>query len=177
MFSTQYTTQNGKHTRESILSQCESHSYNSSLSEYKSLSFHIHINIDPNRNQIIPNLLRTKLLIASKHISRHALVIMKKRTKMHVIVWLHESKQSIQRLALPHQSPKLARHEQFDLHLEVHRCWGLSAPFQWLFLLQDDPRTIIGNPCQWLANWLTHSFLICSEYVHSVLKSNCFRNY
>ena len=86
MFSTQYTTQNVKHTRESILSQCESHSYNSSLSEYKSLSFHIHINIDPNRNQIIPNLLRTKLLIASKHISRHALAIMKKRTKMHVIV-------------------------------------------------------------------------------------------
>lgn len=79
MFSTQYTTQNVKHTRESILSQCESHSYNSSLSEYKSLSFHIHINIDPNRNQIIPNLLRTKLLIASKHISRHALVIMKQK--------------------------------------------------------------------------------------------------
>ena len=72
-----------------------------------------------------------------------------KRTKMHVIVWLHESKQSIQRLALPHQSPKLARHEQFDLHLAVHRCWGLSAPFQWLFLLQDDPTTYHGRIKNW----------------------------
>ena len=73
----------------------------------------------------------------------------KKRTKMRVIVWLHESKQSIQRLALPHQSPKLARHEQFDLHLEVHRCWGLSAPFQWLFLLQDDQTTYHGRIKDW----------------------------
>ena len=79
MFSTQYTTQNVKHTRESILSQCETHIYNSYLSDDESLSFHIHINIDPNRNQIIPNLLQTKLLIASKHISRHALVIMKQK--------------------------------------------------------------------------------------------------
>ena len=79
MFSTQYTTQNVKHTRESILSQCETHIYNSYLSDDESLSFHIHINIDPNRNQIIPNLLQTQLLIASKHISRHALVIMKQK--------------------------------------------------------------------------------------------------
>ena len=63
---------------------------------------------------------------------------------MHVIVWLHESKQSILRLALPHQSPKLARHEQFDLHLEVHRCWGLSAPFQWHF-----PVTGWSNNVSW----------------------------
>ena len=49
------------------------------LNTNRSASIHIHINIDPNRNQIIPNLLRTKLLIASKHISRHALVIMKQK--------------------------------------------------------------------------------------------------
>ena len=79
MFSTQYTTQNVKHTRECTLSQCETHIYNSYLSDDESLSFHIHINIDPNRNQIIPNLLQTQLLIASKHISRHALVIMKQK--------------------------------------------------------------------------------------------------
>ena len=147
---TQYKTYNVQYTVHNT--KCKTHPgkhiYNSSLSEDKSLSFHIHINIFLSHNQIIPN--RTELLIASKHISRHALVIMK-QTGLRCMLSSDCTKASNPFRGL-HFLINPRNWQGMNNLTYTSRCidaGGYLRLFSGIFLLQDDPTTYHGRIKDW----------------------------